>query len=258
MSASWHEARERLLAVAKRMSAEGLVVGTSGNASLRLPIADGILITPRGLPYETMTAADMVALDLRGESTEGELAPSSESHMHLAVYEARPDVRGVVHTHSVYASAAAVTGVSIPPILDEMVIVLGGVVRVSDYGFPGTEELSRNALEALGDRNAVLLRNHGVLGVGATAEAALEACCLVERIARILVHAKALGEPTPLAPEIVEIERSLFLMQREALAMDGGTSDARATQRLGGDSDGNGPGVHSASPLREGQPQEHI
>ena len=136
MSASWHEARERLLAVAKRMSAEGLVVGTSGNASLRLPIADGILITPRGLPYETMTAADMVALDLQGESTEGELAPSSESHMHLAVYEARPDVRGMVHTHSVYASAAAVTGVSIPPILDEMVIVLGGVVRVADYGFP--------------------------------------------------------------------------------------------------------------------------
>ena len=214
--------REALLEVARQMFAEGLVIGTAGNASLRMSDADAVLITPAGLPYARMEASDLVSLDLEGGPLEGERMPSSESHMHLAVYKARPDVGGVVHTHSIHASAAAVAGIPIPPIVDEMVITLGGEVPVAAYAFPGTEELSRNAVEALGDRNAVLLRNHGVLGVGPTAEDALDACRLVERVACILVHAMALGGPAPLDPEIVEMERSLFLMRREARSAAGG------------------------------------
>ena len=221
----WQEQREELLGVAQKMFAEGLVGGLSGNASLRLKVADGgslVLITPSRRHYEELFSEDMVVLDLEGEPVEGELMPSSESHLHLAIHKARQDVGGIVHTHSPYASVAAVAGLAIPPIVDEMVIALGGEVRVAEYGFPGTEELSDRALAALEDRNAVLLKNHGMVGVGPTLGEALEVCRLVERVAQIYVHASMLGRATPLPPEMVEIERSLFLMQREARSASGG------------------------------------
>ena len=217
----WQEQRQLLLKVVKEAAHDGLVSDFSGNASMRLA-GELVLITPSRRPYSQMHAEDLIVMDMEGEPVEETLMPSSEAHLHLSIYKTREDVGAVLHTHSVFGSVAAVAGLPIPAIVDEMVMALGGEVRVADYGFPGTEELSRNALNALADGNAVLLRNHGVIGVGTDPLQALEVCRLVERVAQIFIHASILGRAFPLPTEMVEVERSLFLMQREAQASRGG------------------------------------
>ena len=122
------------------------------------------------------------------------MAPSSETRLHLEIYRRRADVRAIAHTHSIYASVAAVIGRDIPPLIDEMLLTIGGPVKVSQYAFPGTAELAAAAYAALGDqRNAALLRNHGVVGVGPDIWEALEVCDLVERLAQIFVLARNFG-----------------------------------------------------------------
>lgn len=221
----WEPQREQLWKVTQEMARDGLVSNYSGNASLRLsggPEEGLVLITPSRRAYNELRPEELVVIDLEGDAVEGSMMPSSEAHLHLAIYKKREDVGAILHTHSAFASVAAVAGLSIPPIVDEMVLTLGGEVRVAQYAFPGTEELSHHALEALGDRNAVLLRNHGVVGVGPTLPDALEVCRVVERIAQIFVYASILGRVSPVPPEFVEVERSIFLMQRKAGTHSGG------------------------------------
>jgi len=135
--------------------------------------------------------------------------------MHVAIYRARPDVRAVMHTHSVYASALAVAGEPLPPLIDEMVIVLGDSIQVSDYAFPATEELGEAVVAALGERNAALIRNHGLVGVGSSLAEALHVCQLAEHIAHIYAAAKTLGTPRPLPDEAIATETALFRMSRK-------------------------------------------
>ena len=218
----WSSERQLLWQVAREMSAQGLVSGSSGNASLRLS-QDGVgglvLITPTGRSYGQLEPGDLVVIDLEGEAVEGDLSPSFESALHLTLYEARKDVGAILHTHSLFASVAAVAGLEIPPVVDEMVMSVGGSVRVAEYGFPSTEELAQRACWALGERNAVLLRNHGLVGVGRSPLEALNVCQLVERVAQIFVYASLLGKADPLPPEIVEMEGELFRMQRTARSL---------------------------------------
>ena len=212
----WSVERQTLLEVTREMVGARLVAGSSGNASVRLSgdSEEGlILITPARRPYRELGAGDMVVVDLEGEPVEGDALPSTETASHLALYKARKDIGAIVHTHSVYASAAAVAGIEIPAIVDEMVMSVGGSVRVAEYGFPSTEELAERVCRALGDRNAVLLRNHGVLGVGSTAWEALDVCHLVERAAHIYVFASLLGKSVGLPPEIIKLEQELFKMR---------------------------------------------
>ena len=216
---SWPSERRLLWETIDEMVKDGLVAGASGNASLQLQgRAEGalVLITPSNRPYAQMGPEDLVVIDLGGEQVEGELMPSSETALHLKLYKTRPDIRVVVHTHSIFASVAAVAGMAIPPVVDEMVIKVGGSVEVAEYAFPSSEELAERACLALGERNAVLLRNHGMVGVGGTLAEALEVCRLVERVAQIFVFASLLGKASPLPPEIIKIERELFLMSRQA------------------------------------------
>ncbi len=216
---SWPSERRLLWETIDEMVKDGLVAGASGNASLRLQGgAEGalVLITPSNRPYAQMGPEDLVVIDLGGEQVEGELMPSSETALHLKLYKTRPDIGVVVHTHSIFASVAAVAGMAIPPVVDEMVIKVGGSVEVAEYAFPSSEELAERACLALGERNAVLLRNHGMVGVGGTPAEALEVCRLVERVAQIFVFASLLGKASPLPPEIIKIERELFLMSRQA------------------------------------------
>ncbi|MFQ5861226.1 MAG: class II aldolase/adducin family protein [Dehalococcoidia bacterium] len=213
----WDTHKRLLWETAQEMARRGLVTGTSGNASLRLPSgAQGELlaITPTQRPYSQLAPEEMVVLDLEGEQVEGELAPSSETALHLAIYRARRDVGAVLHTHSVFASVLAVTGTELPPIVDEMVVLVGGPVKVAQYAFPGTEELAQRALEALEERNAVLLRNHGLAGVGRSLQEALEVCHLVERVAQTYVYSTLLGRVSPLPAEMVAVEQELFRMRR--------------------------------------------
>ena len=142
--------------------------------------------------------------------------PSTEMLLHCAIYRARPDVDAVMHTHSVYASSMAVAGIALPPLIDEMVVLLGDSIQVSDYTFPGTEEIGGAVVAALGERNAALIRNHGLVGVGKTPGEALKVCDLAERLAQIYTIAKGLGNAQPLPDEVVQTELELFRMRRQA------------------------------------------
>ena len=215
----WQTQRRALHDVCLEMYRRGLVGAYNGNASLRVEGSgrEGLLlVTPTQIPYYRLGPEHMVVIDLAGEVVEEGLAPSSETALHLEIYRERDDVSAIVHTHSPYASAAAVAGREIPPIVDEMILTIGGAVPIGEYAFPGTEELARVVRRALGDRNAVLLRNHGVLGVSTGIWEALELCDLVERTARIFALSQCFGPDgaTNLPQDIIEIEQQLFRMRR--------------------------------------------
>ena len=202
---------------ARVMSQMGLVTGTSGNVSVRLsPSETGeplMAVTPAGTAYSTMQADDIVVTDFEVDPIESDLTPSSESLLHVAIYRARPDVGAVIHTHSVYSSVLAVSGLDIPPVLDEVVVNIGGAIRVSRYGFPGGAALAEDVTDALGDRKAAIIANHGAVGVGKTLEEALQICALVERVSEIFVHATAMGQIIHLPAEAVEAEMAIYRMR---------------------------------------------
>ena len=217
MPTTWQTERQAVADAAREMAALGLVTGTSGNVSMRLG-QDGngielMAITPSGQPCERLAADDVVAVDFEGEPVEGELIPSSESLLHLAIYQARPEVGAVIHTHSVFSSALAVARLEIPAVIDEVTITIGGPIRVSRYAFPGTEELAVHVCAALEERKAALISNHGAVSVGRDLEEALQVCTLLERVSEIFVHATAIGRVNQLPSEVTEAEQAIYRMQ---------------------------------------------
>lgn len=213
----WQEARRAVLEAAQRMVKQGLVVGTAGNVSLRLEPEAGrelLAITPNHRYYDSLEAESIVVIDFEGEPVEGELAPSIETTMHVAIYRARPDVSAIVHTHSPLASALAVAGVGIPSIIDEQVVYLGGEIGVAQHAMPGSQELAKNAVVALGEKCAVLLANHGVVGVGRDMREAFTTCELVEQLAMVYVAARCLGQVHTVPREALEAEQAFFAMLR--------------------------------------------
>ena len=196
----------------------GLTTGASGNVSMRLAASEPpelLALTPSRKAYSDLKDEDIVVADLDLEPVDGDLTPSSESLMHVGIYRARPDVGAVIHTHSPFCSVAAMTGLEIPPILDEMVVYIGGAVQVSEYAFPSTQALADNVCAALGDRNAALIRNHGAVGVGRDLDEALEVCALAERAAHVFVYASLLGKVSTLPVDVVEAEKAIYNMGRQ-------------------------------------------
>jgi ribulose-5-phosphate 4-epimerase/fuculose-1-phosphate aldolase len=209
----WLEEKRLVLDTAQRMLAAGLVTGTAGNVSLRLaPEGDRPLlaITPTSRPYDSLAPDDIQILDFAGRKVDGDLPPSIEAPMHLGIYRARPDINAVIHTHSVFATTAAVAGLSIPPILDEQVVYLGGEVKLAAYAPGGTPQLAESAVAALGDRRAVLLANHGAVSAGRDLPEAFHAAELLEKTARIYLLALAAGSVTTLTPEAQAAARLLY------------------------------------------------
>ena len=178
----------------------GLVAWTSGNISARVPGRELIVIKPSGVGYDELTADSMVVVDLHGNVVEGELSPSSDTATHAYIYRALPAVGGVVHTHSPYATAWAVHGRAIPCVLTAMADEFGGDIPVGPFARIGGEEIGVGVVEALqGSRSpAVLMRNHGVFTVGASARDAVKAAVMCEDVARTVMLAGALGEPARL------------------------------------------------------------
>jgi L-fuculose-phosphate aldolase len=175
--------RSAVVEAAREMLRLGLVSGSSGNASAR--DGDEVLITPARLPYERMTEDDLVAIGMDGAAAEGQREPSSERRVHLAIYAARPDVSAVVHTHSVHATAWSFTGEPLDTGTEELEAAAGGEVLTAPFAPTGSDEIAAAAVRALGDRRAVLLARHGVVGVGDTPAAALATCVALERQAEI-------------------------------------------------------------------------
>lgn len=181
-----------VIATAQAMSRSGLSAGRSGNVSAR----DGerVLITPTGMAYEGLETEDIVSMALDGSVPPGSRKPSSEWHFHAAIYAARPDIGGIVHTHSNAATALACREEGIPA-FHYMVAAAGGVdIRCAPYATFGTEALAHSAVTALEDRKACILSHHGVIACGATLEKAYELAWEVETLADQYIRARSLGD----------------------------------------------------------------
>lgn len=203
--------KARLLAAGREILAAGLVAGTWGNLSVRDPDQDGFWITPSGMDYRLLQEQDLVLLTYQGEVKEGFRKPSSEYLLHSTIYNKRPDVQGIVHTHSVYATAHAVARISIPGIVEDLVQIAGGSVDTALYKLLGTQELAYAAVAGLGEKNAVLLANHGLVGVGKSLEEALKVCHVVEKAAQIHTFSRLLGNPVVLSDEDIQTMRTGYL-----------------------------------------------
>ncbi len=208
----WQEARKTVLEAALKMVEKGLVVGTSGNISLRLNKHGErqlIAITPTSRHYDTLRVNDIPIIDFNGKSVEGNLTPSIETPLHIGIYKARKNINAIIHTHSVFASAAAVAGLDIPVILEDQAALLGGEIKLAGYALSGTAEQLKNVLAALGNRNAVLLANHGAVGMGKTMRDAFTACELIEKTARVYLLALAAGKVNKLPEKARKIQEEL-------------------------------------------------
>ncbi|MDQ6773320.1 MAG: class II aldolase/adducin family protein [Candidatus Dormibacteraeota bacterium] len=197
--------REELVRLARRMLTTGLVKGTSGNASARLQGADGCLVTPSGVDYDSMRPEDLVQVDVSGEPSGDGLKPSVDTPIHVAIYRARPDVWACIHTHSPYAAAFSTLGRPIPPLLAESAGYLGGAVRVLDYVPPARPDTGDLVAAGIGSDRAILLPNHGVVAVGEDLAKCFAAAMAVEESAHVAFIALQLGVPRAV-PES-EIER---------------------------------------------------
>ncbi|TXS51110.1 class II aldolase/adducin family protein [Streptomyces sp. t39] len=187
---AWRE----LVATARRTAAEGLVVGTSGNVSVRVD-GDVVLVTPSGVPYDRLGPGDVLGVDLDGNRVLGTMVPTSELPLHLALYR-RTGARAVVHTHAVHATAVSTLVPELPPV-HYMTAALGGPVRVAPYALYGTEELARNMLAALRDRTACLLANHGTVAHGDTLGQAYDRTAQLEWMCRLWLTASSVPGRTP-------------------------------------------------------------
>lgn len=211
METAIRDAQSSILQSGIDLVKKGLVAGTWGNISVRIANTGWLAITPSGRDYLTMQEEDIVVVDQGCAVIQGHRKPSSELPLHAAIYKHRPDIQAIVHTHSIFASACAVAGRDIPPIIEDLVQIVGGSVCVAEYGFPGSGVLADNAVIALGDKQAVLLANHGMVGCAPTLTEAMLVCELVEKAATIYVYAQQLGGAKELAAEDVIRMRNFYL-----------------------------------------------
>jgi L-ribulose-5-phosphate 4-epimerase len=180
-----------------------LVSWTGGNVSGRDAKTGYVVIKPSGLRYEQLRPEHMVVVDLQGKVIEGTLKPSSDTASHLYIYRRRPDVHGVVHTHSPYATAFAALGRPIPVYLTAQGDEMGGPIPCAGFALIGGEEIGKQVVENIGQSPAVLLKHHGVFTIGPSAEAAVKAAVMVEDIARTVWLALQLGRPDEIPPDVV-------------------------------------------------------
>ncbi|EGW39644.1 class II aldolase/adducin family protein [Desulfosporosinus sp. OT] len=203
--------REKVVEKGIEMLATNLTVGTWGNISCRIPGEDYFAITPTGMSYDMLVPEDIVVLDLRGNIINGARKPSIEVPLHLTIYNARQDIQAIVHTHSPYATAMAVARKEIPGVIEDLVQIAGGCVRVNEYALPGTEQLGINTVKAMNGRNAVLLANHGMLGAGRDLVEAFRVCQVVEKSAQIVILAQLMGGAVELTQDDIEGMRNFYL-----------------------------------------------
>lgn len=196
--------KRELVALHMELPRHALVVWTSGNVSARDPETGLVVIKPSGVRYKDLTPEQMVVVDLQGRVVEGNLKPSSDVASHLYIYCERPDVNGVVHTHSPYATAFAAVGQPIPVVLTAIADEFGGAIPCGGFCLIGDESIGKEVIESIGTSPAVLLKNHGVFTIGKTAEAAVKAAVMTEDNAHTVWLAMQLGTPEEIPAEEVE------------------------------------------------------
>ena len=198
--------RQEVCALHEQLTRYQLVVWTAGNVSARVPGHDLLVIKPSGVSYDDLTPDNMVVCDLHGKVVEGEHAPSSDTEAQAYVYREMPEVGGVVHTHSTYATAWASRAEPVPCVLTMGADEFGGEIPVGPFAIIGDDSSGRGIVETLrGSRSpAVLMQNHGVFSIGPTARAAVKAAVMCEDVARTVHISRQLGDPVPIPQQHVD------------------------------------------------------
>jgi L-ribulose-5-phosphate 4-epimerase len=206
VAATLRELRAQVATLHAELTRWQLVAWTAGNVSARVPDRDLLVIKPSGVTYDELSADTMVVCDLDGVLVEGEHAPSSDTAAHAYVYRHMPEVGGVVHTHSTYATAWAARGEPIPCVLTMVADEFGGDIPVGPFALIGDDSIGRGIVETLraSRSKAVLMQNHGPFTVGKDARAAVKAAVLLEDVARTVHVARQLGDPLPIAQHHVD------------------------------------------------------
>lgn len=216
MTQSGHAAlRQELARLHAVLVSSQLVTWTSGNVSARVPGDDLMLIKPSGVDYSELGPADMVLCDLYGNAVEGDRRPSSDAASHGYVYRHMPEVGGLVHTHSSYATAWAARGEPIPCVLTAMADEFGGDIPVGPFAAVGGEEIGRGIVQTLETSRspAVLMRNHGVFCIGESPRASVKAAVMCEDVARTVHRARQLGTPLPIPPAVIRALHDRYACQ---------------------------------------------
>jgi L-ribulose-5-phosphate 4-epimerase len=196
--------KEQLVELHLELPRNNLVVWTGGNVSARDPDTGLVAIKASGIRYEEMRPEHMVVVDLDGNIVEGDYKPSSDVHSHLYIYKHRPDVGGVVHTHSAYATAFAAVNKPIPVVLTAIADEFGGPIPCGGFALIGDDAIGKVVVETIGKSPAVLLKNHGVFTIGKNAKSAVKAAVMTEDNARTVWLAMQIGVPDEIPAEDVE------------------------------------------------------
>lgn len=184
---------------AKRAPSDDLVIMAQGNISARDPRTGYVAITPHEMPYQDMLPTDLVIVDVDGSKVAGDREPSFETPVHCAVYRARPEVLAVIHTEPPHVNALGAVQQEIPPITSTMLKMAGGTIPVMPFNRSGSEEFAQEMLKLMGNRNAIVWANHGMLVLGPSVEIAYSRSYAIEQGARTLLLALQIGKPKTLA-----------------------------------------------------------
>jgi L-ribulose-5-phosphate 4-epimerase len=203
--------RRQICELNQELPRNQLVAWTSGNVSGRDAQTGLVVIKPSGIRYEALTPQSMVIVDMDGKVVEGQYKASSDTLAHVYIYRHRPEVQGVVHTHSCFATAWAAAGRPIPPILTAICDEFGGPVPLGAYAKIGGDEIGQEVIRSIGESPAILMKNHGVFAIGKTPEQAVKAAIMVEDVARTAFYAFQLGTPDEIPPEEVKRAHRRYL-----------------------------------------------
>lgn len=210
------EIRKKIVEAGLRLVREGLVARSWGNISVRID-EKNMLITPSGRTYENLKPEDIVLMNYHTLKYEGEIKPSSEYRLHAEVYKQRREINAVIHTHQINATTVAAARREVPPILDDMVQIIGPTVRVSRYTPAGTQKFANHAVKALRGRQAVLLANHGAVCIGRNPEEAFTVCEVLEKACKAFIEAEFLGGAKAISKFSATIMHRVYLKKYSKL-----------------------------------------
>jgi D-3-phosphoglycerate dehydrogenase len=216
------ELKKQIVDICSKLAQKGYVVGTAGNVSARVKAAGGseqYLVTPSTKDYSSMEPGDIVLVDANGLVIEGSRNPSSERKLHIRIYQARPDVHFIIHSHAPFSTVLSIARVPLGPFVDEIIPFIGGC-NVSEYGEAGSDELAENTVNALGENNTAFIANHGNVCVGVSAEHAWRNCELVEFAAKIQYQASQMGTIYAIPEDAEEHEKEIFSIMKDAQKED--------------------------------------
>ncbi|MHA1339111.1 MAG: NAD(P)-dependent oxidoreductase [Promethearchaeota archaeon] len=206
----------QLIRVCKTLVNEGLIAGSSGNVSVRIPGKELIIITPSTVDYLNMKPEDLVILDFNGNQIKGSRNPSVEKNLHLGIYKKREDVGAIIHSHGPNSIAFSLVRDELPAIVEEFIPYVGGTVKVAEYAEAGSEELAENIIKALEDKNAAIAVMHGNVCCGSHLEGALTVTRLVEHVCGIYLKAAPLGTPRELDEDVIDYEMDMYEIFKES------------------------------------------